>query len=307
MALLSDIFDGVLARRWKCDTAGVRLFDSMADIVFYVGCAIALWMRHPSVVRGLAVPITAVVGLEALCLAVGFVKFGKLPSYHSYLAKIWGLVLASALVAAFVTKHPAGWIVAALALGVLSNLEGTGDVIDHAGVEAGCEDACRGMATARNRTTRQVAIRSEDAASAAMYLMFAVAALPLHAQKSAEAIYETGTSADRRKHHRADDRYRKWPAVRGADSTCNSLRQDRQQRGIPQGCARAPGILSGDVHRNDSSREHIYRLTLSYYDDAGRKSGGGVSGQPRDDSISLSELLRMRVPQCKDKAHCMPL
>jgi CDP-diacylglycerol--glycerol-3-phosphate 3-phosphatidyltransferase len=124
MALLSDIFDGVLARRWKCDTAGVRLFDSMADIVFYVCCAAALWMRHPSVVRGLALPIAAVVGLEALGLATAFVKFGKLPSYHSYIAKIWGLVLASALVAAFVTKHPEGWLIAALGLGALSNLEG---------------------------------------------------------------------------------------------------------------------------------------------------------------------------------------
>jgi CDP-diacylglycerol--glycerol-3-phosphate 3-phosphatidyltransferase len=124
MALLSDIFDGVLARRWKCDTAAVRTFDSMADIVFYVGCAIALWMRHPTVVRALAAPVAMVLGLELLCLAIPLIKFGKLPSYHSWLAKSWGLVLASALVAAFVTKHPTGWLVAALALGALSNLEG---------------------------------------------------------------------------------------------------------------------------------------------------------------------------------------
>jgi CDP-diacylglycerol--glycerol-3-phosphate 3-phosphatidyltransferase len=32
-ALLSDIYDGVLARRWHCDTPAVRLFDSMADTV----------------------------------------------------------------------------------------------------------------------------------------------------------------------------------------------------------------------------------------------------------------------------------
>jgi CDP-diacylglycerol--glycerol-3-phosphate 3-phosphatidyltransferase len=123
-ALLSDILDGVLARRWKCDTAGVRLFDSMADIVFYACCAVALWMRHPAVMRGLALPIATVAGLEALCLATAFVKFGKLPSYHSYVAKLWGLVLAFALVAAFVTQHPVGWLIAALALGALSNLEG---------------------------------------------------------------------------------------------------------------------------------------------------------------------------------------
>lgn len=123
-ALLSDIFDGVLARRWKCDTAAVRLFDSMADIVFYLGCAAALWMRHRTLVNVLAAPIAAVLALEALCLAIAFIKFGKLPSYHSYLAKLWGLTLASALVAAFLTKHPANWIAAALTLGALSNLEG---------------------------------------------------------------------------------------------------------------------------------------------------------------------------------------
>jgi CDP-diacylglycerol--glycerol-3-phosphate 3-phosphatidyltransferase len=123
-ALLSDIFDGVLARRWKCDTPAVRTFDSMADIVFYLSCALALWMRHPTVVRTLAAPIAAVLGLEILCLAAALIKFGKLPSYHSWLAKIWGLVLASALVAAFITQHPTGWLLAALALGALSNLEG---------------------------------------------------------------------------------------------------------------------------------------------------------------------------------------
>ena len=122
--LLSDIFDGVIARRWNCDTAAVRLFDSMADIVFYAGCAIALWMRHPSVVHNLALPILGVVGLEALSSAVAFIKFGKLPSYHSYVAKAWGLVLASALIAAFLCKHPQGWILAAIAMGALSNLEG---------------------------------------------------------------------------------------------------------------------------------------------------------------------------------------
>lgn len=122
--LLSDIFDGVLARRWNCDTAAVRLFDSMADIMFYAGCAIALWMRHPDVVRNLALPILGVVGLEALCSAVALIKFGKLPSYHSYLAKAWGLVLATALVEAFLTKDPQNWIIAAVALGALSNLEG---------------------------------------------------------------------------------------------------------------------------------------------------------------------------------------
>jgi len=48
-ALLSDIFDGVLARRWGCDTAAVRLFDSMADTFFYAFVVAALWIGRPAV------------------------------------------------------------------------------------------------------------------------------------------------------------------------------------------------------------------------------------------------------------------
>src|SRR5580658_7147584 len=50
-AMVSDIFDGVLARRWGSDTAGVRLFDSMADTVFYLCVGAALWLTRPEVLR----------------------------------------------------------------------------------------------------------------------------------------------------------------------------------------------------------------------------------------------------------------
>ena len=45
LALLDDIFDGILARRWGCETSTLRLADSHADTVFYLGVAVALWLR----------------------------------------------------------------------------------------------------------------------------------------------------------------------------------------------------------------------------------------------------------------------
>lgn len=102
-ALLSDIYDGVLARRWKCDTAGVRLFDSMADNIFYLGCGASLWMRQPLLMRSFAVLIGIVLGIEALKFAFDLIKFGKPTSYHSYLSKSWGLVLATTVVMTFAT------------------------------------------------------------------------------------------------------------------------------------------------------------------------------------------------------------
>ena len=37
IALVDDIYDGVMARRWDCDTPAMRMSDSLADTVFYLG------------------------------------------------------------------------------------------------------------------------------------------------------------------------------------------------------------------------------------------------------------------------------
>jgi CDP-diacylglycerol--glycerol-3-phosphate 3-phosphatidyltransferase len=123
-ALLSDIFDGVLARRWQCDTASIRLFDSMADTVFYLCTGIALWIAHAILLREARVPLIALLGIEVFKFAFDFAKFGKPSSYHSYLAKCWGLLLASAIVGAFAVGHAHLLMVSALWLGVAVNLEG---------------------------------------------------------------------------------------------------------------------------------------------------------------------------------------
>jgi CDP-diacylglycerol--glycerol-3-phosphate 3-phosphatidyltransferase len=122
-ALLSDIFDGVLARRWGCDTAGVRRFDSLADTVFYLAAAATLWLAHPEILRANARLMQAVLALELLRAAFEIAKFGKPASYHSYLAKAWGLVMAIAVTSAFAT----GWgrlLPVALAMGIACNLQG---------------------------------------------------------------------------------------------------------------------------------------------------------------------------------------
>ena|ERR1700722_523006 len=123
-ALVSDIYDGVLARRWKCDTAGVRLFDSMADTVFYLFTAVALWVNQPRLCRSYWELLVALLGLEGARFAFDFVKFGKPASYHSYLAKTWGLMMAVAVVAAFAMHRGSVLVPAALGMGILCDLEG---------------------------------------------------------------------------------------------------------------------------------------------------------------------------------------
>ena len=122
-ALLSDIYDGVLARRWRCDTAALRLFDSMADTIFYLCTGIALWIAHPEAMRPIAPIIVALVAAELLRFGFDFVKFGKPGSYHSWMAKSWGLVLAATVMLTFATRFGHAWLGLALLMGIACNLE----------------------------------------------------------------------------------------------------------------------------------------------------------------------------------------
>lgn len=123
-ALISDIYDGVLARRWKCDTAGVRLFDSMADTVFYVCVGVSLWFGRSPALRENAGLLAALLVAEVARYVVDFAKFGKPASYHSYLAKMWGLVMAIAVVTTLATGGGGLLIRGSLVLGLLCNAEG---------------------------------------------------------------------------------------------------------------------------------------------------------------------------------------
>jgi len=123
-ALLSDILDGIFARRWNCDTAGVRLFDSMADTFFYACVVAALWIGKPAVWASYRAPVLMLLALEAGRIGFDLIKFGKPASYHSYLAKTWGLVLASAIVTVFAAGHAVALLTATIVLGVACNVEG---------------------------------------------------------------------------------------------------------------------------------------------------------------------------------------
>ncbi|SNT27938.1 CDP-diacylglycerol--glycerol-3-phosphate 3-phosphatidyltransferase [Granulicella rosea] len=123
MALVSDIYDGVLARRWGCDTAGVRLFDSMADTLFYLCVGIALWIGQPQIWRTWGGLLAGLLAAEVSRFAFDFWKYGKPGSYHSYLAKSLGLVLAVGVTATFAMGRPNVLIPVALCMAIASNLE----------------------------------------------------------------------------------------------------------------------------------------------------------------------------------------
>ncbi len=91
---VSDVLDGLFARRLNYDSEiGARL-DSIADIVFYAVTAIKIFPALCDILESLHWCIIAVVVILRLaCYAVAYVKYHCFASLHTYLNKLTGLLI----------------------------------------------------------------------------------------------------------------------------------------------------------------------------------------------------------------------
>lgn len=124
MALLSDIFDGVLARLWEVDTENLRRWDTRADTFFYLCVLIAVLLRHPTAIVERWPLVAALLAAEAVQHLFALHKYGRHASYHSVLSKIWGLLMASAMISLLGFDLDGWFIDLTLGWGILCNLQG---------------------------------------------------------------------------------------------------------------------------------------------------------------------------------------
>ena len=122
IGFLSDVFDGVVARRTGTATPILRRLDSVVDTVFYLGIAVAAWMLHRAEIRPLLPLILLVIATELGTNALCWLRFRREASYHAWSARMFGLALFAALLTLFAAGSPA-LILPAIVVGLLSHLE----------------------------------------------------------------------------------------------------------------------------------------------------------------------------------------
>lgn len=111
---LSDIFDGIIARRLGVATPALRRYDSITDVIYYLFLLGALWRLCHAVVGQNLWAIAVILGSEAAVITLCAVKFGKYPATHSWGAKFYGLCLLAGLIA-LLAFDAGNWAVIALA------------------------------------------------------------------------------------------------------------------------------------------------------------------------------------------------
>lgn len=120
---LSDIFDGILARRFGVSTPALRRYDSITDVIYYLFILGALWRLCHDVVQHNLWAVILILASETAVILICAVKFGKYPATHSWLAKLYGLCLLAALIA-LLAFNAGNWAVIGLAVvALVTNLE----------------------------------------------------------------------------------------------------------------------------------------------------------------------------------------
>ena len=120
---LSDIFDGILARKFGVATPALRRYDSAADIIYYLFILTVAWILCKPVIVQNILAIALILFSEAAVILVSFIRFQKYPAVHSYLAKFYGLCLLAGLVALLVF-NAGSWAIISLAfVALITNLE----------------------------------------------------------------------------------------------------------------------------------------------------------------------------------------
>ncbi|MFL9927503.1 CDP-alcohol phosphatidyltransferase family protein [Herbaspirillum lusitanum] len=124
VALVSDIYDGKIARRLGVATANLRRLDSIADSIFYVAATYCVWHLHKEIITDNAVPLILLLALEMARYFFDLAKFKREASYHMWSSKLWGLFLFAGFFSALVFGESGYPVCLAIYWGLVADIEG---------------------------------------------------------------------------------------------------------------------------------------------------------------------------------------
>lgn len=123
LGVLSDIFDGVIARKYNVSTVELRQWDSRIDVIFWVCTAASLMLIHPNLQSQAWLMIIILSILEITTRLISQIRFKREASTHHILSKIFTLFLWALLSYAFIAAKFGILYWTTLIIGIISQIE----------------------------------------------------------------------------------------------------------------------------------------------------------------------------------------
>ena len=123
LGLISDILDGIIARKQNISTAKLRRMDSQTDLVFWLSIGVSTWILYPKLISDNSIAIWIILAMEFACYIISLSKFKKETCTHSFFSKVWGITLLIAFTSLIGFNHAGIPFYSAIIMGLISNID----------------------------------------------------------------------------------------------------------------------------------------------------------------------------------------
>ncbi|UKN00251.1 CDP-alcohol phosphatidyltransferase family protein [Paracrocinitomix mangrovi] len=123
LGLITDLFDGIIARKLGVSSDKLRIWDSNVDVFFWLIVIASVFYLNVDFVKDNIIWISLVIVLEIIAYMISFLKFKKTIATHSILAKIWSLSLLIFLIDLTLNENSNLAFIICIVLGLISRIE----------------------------------------------------------------------------------------------------------------------------------------------------------------------------------------
>ena len=123
VGLLTDIFDGIIARKLEISTVKLRILDSNADQFFWLAVMATIFYLNLDFILKNIHWISMIVLLELTAYICSYLKFKRTIATHSILAKFWTISLLVFLIDLLQNATSNLAFSICIILGILSRIE----------------------------------------------------------------------------------------------------------------------------------------------------------------------------------------
>ena len=123
IGLLTDVFDGIIARKLGVSSEKLRIWDSGVDHFFWLIILASIFYLNFAFVKSNLLWIIILLTLEIATYMISYLKFKKPIATHSILAKFWALSLLWFLIDLVLHNSSTFPFATCMVLGIISRLE----------------------------------------------------------------------------------------------------------------------------------------------------------------------------------------
>ena len=116
VSFFTDIIDGTLARKLHVTSVFGSKLDSIGDDLSFVAAIVGVFAFRQKFIVDNLVWVIVLLGFYLLQTILALIKYGKITSFHTYIAKIAAIAQGSFLLLLFILPQPIHWLFYAAAI-----------------------------------------------------------------------------------------------------------------------------------------------------------------------------------------------